>query len=335
MNRLNLIIALTLLTANTACAASFDCTKASTKVEKMICANSELSILDEELNRAYFEAAQSLKNPDDLRGDQKIWLKYDRGGCKEVNCLLKKYNERIEYLQAVSMYDFIPSERSYPPYPDMWQASFPLKRDEKNLFIAIYKAQNGNYITYADDKYASNFFEPTVKINPKSSHAASFKLNYVKGEPEVELASGVKIAINNLDHRYFQRCPQTLNYFYTIRYPNGRVIRKSLLYQLSQPKAEEINSRCATTIENTYVEKVKAIDSNIYPLEDGGFFLIVDDLGVVLRFDSNFESKAELIGKRLFIVNTAELEKLGISKFEEMGYQPVQDAVAELINIRE
>jgi len=40
-----LIFAALLLTANIACAASFDCAKASTKVEKMICSDPELSML--------------------------------------------------------------------------------------------------------------------------------------------------------------------------------------------------------------------------------------------------------------------------------------------------
>ncbi len=42
-------------------AASFDCGKAKTRVEKLICANAELSKLDEQLSREYKAALERSK----------------------------------------------------------------------------------------------------------------------------------------------------------------------------------------------------------------------------------------------------------------------------------
>ncbi|MDR2635286.1 MAG: lysozyme inhibitor LprI family protein [Campylobacteraceae bacterium] len=57
--------------------ASFDCNKAKTDVEKLICSNEELSKLDEELNKAYKELL-AIVNNDDKRmiiQEQREWIK--------------------------------------------------------------------------------------------------------------------------------------------------------------------------------------------------------------------------------------------------------------------
>jgi len=89
-----------LLTASTACAASFDCTKATTKVEKMICANAGLSKLDGELGKAYFKVLKTFHGMPSIRQKQREWLK-KRNKCGEVECLKSRYQERIAVLKRV------------------------------------------------------------------------------------------------------------------------------------------------------------------------------------------------------------------------------------------
>ncbi len=57
-------------------AASFDCKKASTRIEKMICDDPHLSKADEILAKAYFEAREKLSPPaqETLLKDQRDWL---------------------------------------------------------------------------------------------------------------------------------------------------------------------------------------------------------------------------------------------------------------------
>jgi len=91
-----------LLVANTACAASFDCDKAGTKVEKMICADAELSKLDDGLGKLYQDvlgkANEKQKKP--LITIQRHWLKYVRNICKNGLCLKQAYWSRQAELEA-------------------------------------------------------------------------------------------------------------------------------------------------------------------------------------------------------------------------------------------
>jgi hypothetical protein len=92
INRLFAIIAsLVIFQANS---ASFDCTKATTSVEKMICSNSELSNLDIELSEVYRNA----KHKKLAGNEQREWLK-ERNRCASKDCLLAIYKDRILELE--------------------------------------------------------------------------------------------------------------------------------------------------------------------------------------------------------------------------------------------
>ena len=88
-----------LLAANTSCAASFDCSKAGTKVEKMICADPELSKLDGELGKAYSAALKKNSDPSTLKQQQRDWLK-ERDKCDSADCLRTVYQQRIAKIQS-------------------------------------------------------------------------------------------------------------------------------------------------------------------------------------------------------------------------------------------
>jgi len=67
-------------------AASFDCAKAGSKVEHLICDNAEISKLDEELNVAYKTALQDEKPADAIKRAQKQWMKA-RNSCADAACV--------------------------------------------------------------------------------------------------------------------------------------------------------------------------------------------------------------------------------------------------------
>jgi uncharacterized protein YecT (DUF1311 family) len=95
---------LTCLVAGQAQAASFDCAKASTKVEKLICADAGLSKLDEELAQAYRDGARRTAEPDRYKREQRTWLK-QRESCladetQAPACLKSKYTQRIQALSG-------------------------------------------------------------------------------------------------------------------------------------------------------------------------------------------------------------------------------------------
>lgn len=81
----------------TASAASFDCAKAQTRVEQMICDDPELSKLDEELAAAYSTALKTGSNGSTFQREQKQWLK-ERNGCTAIDCVKSAYTARIASL---------------------------------------------------------------------------------------------------------------------------------------------------------------------------------------------------------------------------------------------
>src|SRR5215831_3345908 len=80
--------------------ASFNCLKASTSVEKTICASKVLSNLDEQLAQAYESAIQSSDNPDRVKRQQQEWLRKVRDQCQDEACLQGAYEHRLAQLAA-------------------------------------------------------------------------------------------------------------------------------------------------------------------------------------------------------------------------------------------
>lgn len=80
-------------------AASFDCSKAASTIEKAICRNDKLSKLDEELNTFYRTAMQNANQKNSVRQSQKQWIK-QRNSCKEVECVTNAYEVRLEVLKS-------------------------------------------------------------------------------------------------------------------------------------------------------------------------------------------------------------------------------------------
>lgn len=79
-------------------AASFDCSKASTPIEKAICSSKRLSALDVELAGTY-AAARKLSG-DAVRESQRKWLSETRAECEDYEeCLEQVYLTRIATLR--------------------------------------------------------------------------------------------------------------------------------------------------------------------------------------------------------------------------------------------
>lgn len=86
-----------------AAAASFDCSKATTQGEKLICDDEQLSLQDDLLAKAY-EAALSLsKNVDEQKAKQRQWLKSVRKACTDTTCLSMAYSKRISELKEITL----------------------------------------------------------------------------------------------------------------------------------------------------------------------------------------------------------------------------------------
>ena len=81
-----------------AISASFDCAKASTKIEKAICANLEISKLDEEVARLYKELKNIYADSDFvlIKAEQKYWITHRNDSWKGSSMALAQlYKDRI------------------------------------------------------------------------------------------------------------------------------------------------------------------------------------------------------------------------------------------------
>lgn len=100
---------LTLMLGITAHAASFDCAKAGTKVEKMICADAELSKMDEEITKIYGELLKKSTDDASPKERQRERLKA-RNRCKNIACVKDYSVSRLAELNEANVFK---DEESY------------------------------------------------------------------------------------------------------------------------------------------------------------------------------------------------------------------------------
>lgn len=87
-----------------AMAADFDCEKASTSTEKMICGNKDLFKLDQLLNETYTSTLKNTvaKKRQLLVTEQRQWLRKKRAACKTEKCLINIYQDRVDALDPLA-----------------------------------------------------------------------------------------------------------------------------------------------------------------------------------------------------------------------------------------
>lgn len=93
----------------------FDCGKASTHVERIICGNPDLIKFDVAVNRGFVAMrtlnSREISYEDPVRADQIDWMKNVRNKCTSVACLFDAYRSRIRFIKGKI-------SSAYPSYPD-------------------------------------------------------------------------------------------------------------------------------------------------------------------------------------------------------------------------
>lgn len=117
MKKITTIASVFALLPITAFSASFDCAKAASPTEKLICSNGSISKLDEQLASAYKQALESSTDKDAVKKAQIEWLKQQRT-CIDADCLIQAYRTRMVALtKAAAQSDdasssFVPSKKN-------------------------------------------------------------------------------------------------------------------------------------------------------------------------------------------------------------------------------
>ena len=102
------ILILSILVSASSPAQAFDCTKASTETEKLICSDSGLKQADDDLGRAWRKVRELLGEAEFkiLRQNQRAWLKTRDARCgygsdaERVDCLLQQTTQRTLIIAA-------------------------------------------------------------------------------------------------------------------------------------------------------------------------------------------------------------------------------------------
>lgn len=90
--------------------AGFDCSKASSPAEKLICSDREVASLDLRLTRAYKELLQIYPDKSKLKSEQVTWIREKRNMCSSVDCMKAIYQERVDDLESAGQYLSKPQE---------------------------------------------------------------------------------------------------------------------------------------------------------------------------------------------------------------------------------
>lgn len=102
-NRIFILIFLLMSHHLVALAASFDCMKSQSVMEKLICSDQQLSKLDEELNFSYQRALAKINNKIFFKDWQRQWLtSFNVTGCENSSCLMDVFSERLEILNSLA-----------------------------------------------------------------------------------------------------------------------------------------------------------------------------------------------------------------------------------------
>ncbi|MGF6699560.1 uncharacterized protein YecT (DUF1311 family) [Paraburkholderia sp. MM5496-R1] len=86
--------------AQSSVVASFDCGKASSRIEKLVCSSPATADADRRLALAYRAAAANASDAAALKQQQREWLK-ERNACDDTACLIKTTEARIQVLSAM------------------------------------------------------------------------------------------------------------------------------------------------------------------------------------------------------------------------------------------
>ena len=85
--------------ATNASAASFDCNKASTRIEHVICDDVYLNAEDREMGYEYKNASKHVN----LKHSQRDWIKHRNRNCgTDADCLVEMTRDRIEELEHIA-----------------------------------------------------------------------------------------------------------------------------------------------------------------------------------------------------------------------------------------
>ena len=175
-----LLIVLGCCASSMAFSASFDCDKAKTLSEIMICENKDLSALDSQMAKAYKIA---LSKSASVKAEQQEWLNNVRDDCKDEDCLKQVYQARLKQLNT-------PSTGITGEY----------QRRDKNASIKIENADNGQVHITGDAVWIGNADTGNVHVGELDGvfPIKNKQVHYKSGDEDYDCTLTITINGNHL-----------------------------------------------------------------------------------------------------------------------------------------
>jgi uncharacterized protein len=219
-------------------AASFDCAKAQTPVEKMICSDATLSDLDGRLASAYRRAIGLASIPEPLRAEQRSWLTTERRKCADVTCLKRAYQQRLTAIEAAAPAG---KEVSY----SFTKAPFINPKIINDLSTELSDQGDQVLAINLTDSETSNRYACDVKIAKTGN-----RYPYVYSQEPVE---GGEARPAEFGYRYVGRTTSGVDVLYTAESGGGSGVFEGLmLVRISEesdaPSVEPASARVQTVI---------------------------------------------------------------------------------------
>jgi uncharacterized protein len=171
-----------------AVAQSFDCAKAQTRIEKMICADRAIRELDEYLGRYYAASRAAIPSAGAcLQSDQALWLKAIRDGCADEACLKAGYLNRLAELDPLQPGATALKNVTLPPAPALVWVVPPAA--DKVAAPQNPKAKPYEVVGTLIDDIATNPNSEGLAIRSKDgTHILLVMLMFLEGETQERLA---------------------------------------------------------------------------------------------------------------------------------------------------
>jgi uncharacterized protein len=165
------IIAISFFIPLSASPASFNCSKVSTQVERLICSNADLSAADDQMVSLY-KKGKKLNNK--ITVQQRRWLK-ERNACADVKCLSDSYLQRLEELSGSyqpkaggkAFVKPLPDSKTVKPITKELVDNISVRVFSKKHALLKYQLKHGSYVrkAHVDTTHRRKLPDTTVAIS--------------------------------------------------------------------------------------------------------------------------------------------------------------------------
>jgi hypothetical protein len=224
----------------------------------------------------------------------------------------------------------------YPPYPNVWGYEFSLPEGSQTraLQISVHKAQDGDYaVNYVESvRVGSNnvYTDKGIYFFSGKRVSQSSLTRYFKEKVSGNTALRKEIRFDGktsweTDTNCLVCCPYLSQHPLTKYSPTRTNEQLSVIYFSEQPVRLYYTKpfdKCLGKgawqkfTNDFYYTQVFETIPYLVPLKDSTF-LLYDSIGnFIIRLDKNFNSKSDLLNKKVFIVNAADINAIENGLFD-------------------